>query len=408
MKMSLNYKVKEFLLIFSTLITFSFLTACTQKSVNSTSTLLIHAKYLFDGYKLHSDTSLLISNGKIEKVAPRNEFSSFNSKTIDLGNSTLLPGFIELHAHLTYRKVPQDIVLQHGITTLRDVAGPIHKTYGGNGQLRILTTGPLLTAPNGYPIPSMGRSSSVIEIQSEDHARKIVHQLATQGATIIKVALEPGGEKGAPWSSPQHSHKQHKKQNHHYSSSTHKWPLLSEDIVKAITDEAHKLNIKVTAHIGEKQGAKIALNAQIDEWAHMPCSALPDNLLAQAVKQQVTIIGTLDTLSKCSGISHNTYKLAKLGAKLLYGAEVAHPDIPWGIDAQELMYMQHMAHMTTLEVLQSATSKSGKYLGIPLLGTLKPGAPADIIAINGAIKGNLKALEYPSLVISGGHIIKYK
>lgn len=58
----------------------------------------------------------------------------------------------------------------------------------------------------------------------------------------------------------------------------------------------------------------------------MPCSALPNKLLTQAVKQKVTIISTLDTLSKCSGIQHNTNTLAQLGANLLYGAEIAHPE----------------------------------------------------------------------------------
>jgi len=392
------------------LVIFMGLSACSNQSIKEKpQTLLVHAKYLFDGYKFHKNTSVLIRDSKIEKVAARELFTLSDVSVVDLGDATLLPGFIELHAHINYRKVPEDLVLQHGITTIRDLAGPVHKPYGGNGKLRVLTAGPLLTAPHGYPIPSMGRSNSVIEIQSEQHARETVQQLAQHGAVVIKVALEPGGEIGAPWAAGHHhghGHSQHKVQKQAHAKHKTAWPLLSASIVKAIVDEAHKQELKVTAHIGEERGAEIALTAGIDEWAHMPCSALPNDLLTQAVKQNVTIISTLDTLSKCSGIQHNTKTLAQLNAKLLYGAEIAHPDIPWGIDAQELMYLQQWANLSTVEALQATTSKSGEYLKIPLLGTLTPGAPADIISIKGNLHQGFKALEYPNFVMSGGKIIK--
>jgi imidazolonepropionase-like amidohydrolase len=56
-------------------------------------------------------------------------------------------------------------------------------------------------------------------------------------------------------------------------------------------------------------------------------------------------------------------------------------------------------------VFKSATSGAGKNLGMPLLGTLKQGAPVDIIAVKGNPFERFKLLEYPDLVISGGHII---
>ena len=76
------------------------------------------------------------------------------------------------------------------------------------------------------------------------------------------------------------------------------WPLLSEEIVTAIVDEAHQHDRKVTAHIAETTGAQIAINAGVDEWAHIPCDPIPEPLLKQAVSQNVKIISTIDTLSK--------------------------------------------------------------------------------------------------------------
>jgi len=97
--------------------------------------------------------------------------------------------------------------------------------------------------------------------------------------------------------------------------------------------------------------------------------------------------------------------LAALGVEFLYGAEIAHPDIPWGIDAQELLYFQHLVGMQPLRILNTATAKAGQYLGMPLLGTLLPGAPADVIAVPGDATKKLKLLEYPWLVISGGKVV---
>ena len=137
----------------------------------------------------------------------------------------------------------------------------------------------------------------------------------------------------------------------------------------------------------------------------MPCDVIPESLLKKAVAQNVKIVTTLDTLSRCSGVAHNASNWTTLGGKLLYGAEIVHPDIPWGIDAQELMYMMQMGRMGLIDVLRTATSKAGQQLNISLLGTLQRDAPADIIAVRGDPTHNLKTLEYPDLVISGGKII---
>jgi len=366
-----------------------------------TSPLLLHAARVFDGTSMRTNTSVLISNGKITQIDNRAAFQSTTAKVIDLGDATLLAGFIELHAHLGFRHIPADTVLRHGITTLRDVGGAVHKPYGGDGSLRVLTSGQIITAPKGYPIPNMGADNIAIPVATEAQARQTVRDLINGGAVVIKVALEVGNEVGAPWSEHHHGHSPHTK----HGKPPKEMPLLSETIVKAIVDEAHQQGRKVTAHLAESKGVKIALNTGIDEWAHIPCDAIPESLLKKAIAQHVTIVSTLDTLSKCTGVAHNVHAWTALGGTLLYGAEIAHSDIPWGIDAQELNLMMHLANMSPIEVLQSATSKAGQYLNIPLLGTLQSGAPADLIAVKGDPTQNFKVLEYPDLVISGGKVV---
>ncbi len=66
-----------------------------------------------------------------------------------------------------------------------------------------------------------------------------------------------------------------------------------------------------------------------------------------------------------------------------------------------------MTGMPIDKLLQLPTSKAGEYLGIPLLGTIQNGAPADIIAIKGSVMNrNIKALEYPHFVMSGGVVMR--
>jgi hypothetical protein len=408
-----SWSIKNFIFLsFIALIVFTSAISLAQET--KPKPLLLHAARIFDGDQFKTNASVLITGGSITQIDSRESFRLNDVTIIDLGDATILPGFIELHAHLSYQNVPAATVLKHGITTIRDVGGPVHQPFGGDGGLRILTSGPIITAPNGYPISILGAKNIAIAVSSEDEARKVVRDLINQGSVVIKIALEPGSEKGAPWSAhhDHHGELSDKKHNSHHHPSKHgashpeqTWPLLSENIVKAIVDEAHKNDRRVTAHIAEIKGAQIAIDAGVDEWAHIPCDVIPEHLLKRAMSQKVKIVTTFDTLSKCTGASHNASTWAALGGEFLYGAEIAHPDIPWGIDAQELIYMRQMAGMELIDVLQAATSRAGQHLNIPLLGTLRQGAPADIIAIKGNPADNLKKLEYPDLVISGGKII---
>lgn len=389
--------------------------------------LLVHAARLFDGETFKTDMSVLIENGRIKQVGSPSSFKDGDAVVLDLGDATLLPGIVELHAHLGFQHIPAGVVLEHGITTLRDVGGPVHQPVGGDGSLRVLTSGLILTAPGGYPIPGMGEAGIARPVANEEEARQAVRDMVAGGAAVIKVSLEPGGEHGAPWVGG-HGHKrgqgstrqaahasEHAEPVRHPQMSKHQsftdthvqaaWPLLPEAVVQAIVDEAHRLQRKVTAHVAEEQGVRLALNTGIDEWAHMPCAPIPEPLLKRAVVQQVKIVTTFDTLSKCAGIVHNAHMLAELGADFYYGAEVAHPDIPWGIDAQEMNLMMQWANLNHLDVLKAATSKAGGYLNIPLLGTIQSDAPADLIAVKGDPAHSFKALEYPDLVISGGRIV---
>lgn len=383
---------------------------------------LLVAARLFDGIQLHTDKALLIEGNIVKQVGTQAELAAQCDNVTDLGDATILPGFIESHAHITFQNVDAETVLKHGITTVRDVGGPSLAATGGHGSLRLLSSGPIIQAPNGYPTNLFGGDAShqahdpeastegshapaagahgamtVIgaSVETVEQARETVRHFVEAGAVVIKIALEPGGEHGAPWSSNSHGH----------GGPALPWPMLPLEVVQAIVDEAHDLGVTVTAHVGENEGVTLALDAGVDEWSHVPCAAIDESLLQRAADQGVKVVTTIDTLSNCMGIAANTTSLAAKGVTFIYGSEIGHNDVPWGINAEELHSILHLTGTSPLEIFQSATSKAGETLGIEHLGTLVQNAPADIIAVKGNPFEKFKPLEYPDLVISGGKTV---
>lgn len=371
--------------------------------------LLIKAERLFDGHQLKTAQAVLIVNQTIQAVGDFDQLRPQATRILDLGDATLLPGLIELHSHIVFQQIPVNTVLEHGVTTARDLGGALLPAESGAGKLRLLSAGPILTVADGYPLTVFAahpghhqhyRQQShdadegqiAIAIETVEQARAVVRDLVAHQASVIKVALEPGGEAGAPW-------------NQHGHAGPQQWPMLSAELLQAITDQAHQLGKRVSAHLSENRGVKLALAAGVDEWAHMPCLKIAPSLLQQAAQQGVTIISTLDTLSHCPGIADNTRQLAQLGATILYGAELAHADIPWGFDSHELQLIMHLTGIDPLDALQTATEKAGQYLGLAPLGQLRPQAPADLLAVKGNLLMRLKSLEYPDLVMTGGQLV---
>ncbi len=414
-------------LAFAILVCQGFNSGMATAAPNPKACKLLTADRVFDGFEVQFNKSVLVLADKVVAVGNYAELSSQCARQYNLGDATILPGFIESHAHISFQNVRQEKILEHGITTAQDTGGgPLQPAQGGDGSLRLLTTGPILQAEGGYPLNIFTPDDQVggydkvglaiTPDATENEVRKIVQNLVAGGASAIKIALEVGGEAGAPWMMS------------HGNGDVPEtpWPVLSQEQVEWIVSEAHFLGKKVLAHVGENEGFQIALNAHVDTMAHIPCTAIDGELLHDALHHGMKFITTIDTLASCGQglyenahhIGHIYQELAEHGLEfpLIYGSEIAHDNVPWGINGEEMKLILHLSSGETIDfpdvlnVLRSVTSAAADHLdtGIEGLGTLTPNAPADIIAIKGNALERFKLMEYPDLVMSGGKLLVNK
>jgi hypothetical protein len=337
--------------------------------------LLVTADRIFDGRNMIEDGAVLIDGRRIAAVGKRSELKAEAKRTLELGDATLLPGFIDLHVHQL-----GEGMLIGGVTTVRDLGSPISvlpPPPDRPGRLRLRAAGPIVSVPGGYPTVYWGPGIQ-IDMRGPDDAKRVVGTLATRGAKVIKISLEPG--RGT-------------------------LPMLSLAEVQAIVEEAHERDLLVTAHASNTAAARRALAGGVDELAHMPCDQPAPDLMRELAREQIPIVGTLHVERRfCPLGVMNARTFIEAGGELLYGSDFGNPGIPAAIDIDELRLMIE-AGLSTQEAIMAATSRAGEALGPEPLGRLVEGAPADLLAVKGDPFQDLERFEDILLLVGGGHAV---
>jgi len=339
----------------------------------------VNAARLFDGERmLRGGASVEVRGGRI--VAAGRLRIPRGAKVTRLGDATILPGFIDLHVHQS-----PAVLLREGVTTTRNLGeqlSTLRPPYADAGYPRIVAAGPLITVPGGYP--TRRDPPLAAPVGSAEEAVALVDRLVRSGAAVIKIALETGADASLP--------------------------TLSVPEVQAIVAEAHRLHRIVTAHVLEGPGLAIALAGGVDEVAHMPCTGVTPDQLAQLAARHIPVVGTLHAGglfaslgSGCGDGLANAKRFVADGGELLYGTDT--PAVPAALDLTELGLMQR-AGLTAVQVLQAATSRAGRELGMAPLGTLRAGAPADVWAVRGDPTVALRALGRPLYVMARGRRVR--
>jgi imidazolonepropionase-like amidohydrolase len=405
-------------------------------------TTVLRARRLFDGRGdvLLADAVVVVEGSKIKAVGHGLAIPA-GAKVVDLGDATILPGFIDCHTHLSdesgdsylkdtvdglQRTVAEKAIratafarktLLAGFTTVRDLGGEDFIDVGLRNAIRAGSIeGPrMLVAVHalgargghadagGFPYMLFGKETGIPDgiASGPDAFRDAVRFMVKYGADVIKVHATGG-----------------------VLSLTDEvdTPQVTQAEMDALVDEAHRLRKRAAAHAHGAEGAKTAIRAGIDSIEHG--SFLDDEALKMMKAKGTFLVPTLlagEFVSGRAGVRHYppeiaakakaavearsaTFKNAlKTGVKIAFGTDSAVS--PHGLNAQEFALL--VAHgMSPAAALKTATTSAAELLGLDKkLGALEPGMEADIIAVPGDALADIRATERVSFVMKGGAIV---
>lgn len=352
--------------------------------------LLVLTGRLFDGSGADplAEAVLAIWDGHIIAVgSPADVPIPSGVQPYDLEGSTILPGLINTHVHDAYNGMSLETWAQAGVTTVRDLGVPLNPTrpwyslrteFAGNPRYaRLLVAGPLVTCPDGYPIVSNDFPS--LAVRSSEEAPQAIERLINAGADVIKIALE-----------------------------SQAGPVLSPDIARTIVETAHARGIPVTAHVTQVQDLRRALDAGVDEIAHMVTDYLPPYLIQRMVEEDVSCTPTLAVWKgQQRKIWDNLSRFVEAGGRVALGNDAGYlSGVIVGMPMNEIRAMKR-AGMTPAQILVAGTRNAAIVCRREnLLGTLAPGMVADVLVVQGDPLADIEALTAVRMVIHGGVIIR--
>jgi len=398
--------------------------------------IAVHAGYLLDvkSGKMLADQTLVIEDGKIISSGATGEAKiPTDAVRIELPNATVLPGLVDAHTHLTMEpkfgyerlatSVPREaligaknarLTLQAGFTTagnvgargFTDVALREAINAGDVPGPRLLVSGPPLgitgghcdnnMLPSEYHAVSDGAADGIAEVQHK------VRENIKYGADLIKVCATGGvlslGD------NPQASQ-------------------YTLEEMKAMVADAHRLGRKVAAHAHGAEGIRWAAEAGVDSIEHG--SYIDDAGIAAMKEHGTYLVPTLylgDWMLENAGLTHlpapllakaqevipaarkNIAHAFASGVKVAFGTDAAV--YPHGLNAHEFAVMVKLG-LTPLQAIQAATVNAADLLGWSgKVGSLQPGAWADIIGVDGDPIKDVTTLERVKFVMKGGEVVK--
>jgi imidazolonepropionase-like amidohydrolase len=397
----------------------------------------IKAGHLFDADagKMLTDQIILVKDGMITAVGPSVAIPK-DAKIIDLSTMTVLPGLLDMHTHLVgpandpeplnelrrtaaeeaMRSIPNPkIVLMAGFTTVRDVG-----TYRAlvdvamrdaiaRGDIpgpRMFVAGAYITITGGAGAvtgmaPDIGLPWDLHygEANSPWEVRQRVRMLAGQGVDFIKV-LSTGAVL-----------------THNSNANAREF---TDEELNALVDEAHNFGFRVAAHAHNAAGIKAAVRAGVNSIEH---GSYLDEEGIQLMKQHGTyLVPTLETVDCIDSTAHypadflehsnrlndisiaNFKRAVKEGVKIAFGTDISV--CPFGTNAKVFSYMVKDG-MTPVAALQAATVGAADLLGqTALIGSIKVGKYADIIAVKGDPLKEITVMERVAFVMKSGQVYK--
>jgi imidazolonepropionase-like amidohydrolase len=342
-----------------------------------------------DGAAPIENSAFTVANNRFTQVGRRGQINvPAGAARVDLTGKTVMPAIVDAHTHMPVTRdalvdslqrkayYGAGVVMSLGQDT-GDVAFQVREeTIPGAARLR--------TAGRGITMPEPGRTQAPYWITTEAEGRKAVQEQAARKVDLIKIWVD---------------------------DRDGMYKKLTPALYGAIIDEAHKNNLRVTAHIFTLEDAKGLLRAGIDGFAHgirdrdiddevvalfkaRPNVFVVPNLPDRGVKDDLSWLsdsvpaGDLAKLQAAAtdrpaaqqtfGIqARNLARLAKSGVRIAMGTD------------GNVAYAHHIemadmvaAGMTPAQVIVAATKTAAEILRLPDVGTVEAGKSADFLVLD--------------------------
>jgi imidazolonepropionase-like amidohydrolase len=400
--------------------------------------IAIRAGRIFDARagELRPGQTILIRGDRIAEVGP-NVRVPREARVIDLGAATVLPGMIDVHVHVNpggndgarapgqrayVALASAQTDLLAGFTTIADMdsRGGFNTVDLRDAINRGIVLGPRMQvvgqslnirASNAYDDSDSGRFYSEFtegkNVNSPWLGRAAVREAKLHGVDWVKIYTSQD------FVGPMHLFMP--------DGSLITTPSLTPEEVEAITDEAHRLGLKVACHTYGGEGMRSCLNAGVDAPTHL--LELDDAGVRVLLEKKLPFVCTLDDLiyQEAADLKDSGGKLTRLslaeqafkralaaGVPIVFGSGATSAIIPHGVQANQLKYYVDWG-MTPAQALQStflAAATMLNYHWETQIGSIEAGKFADIIAVGGDPLRDVTEMERVRFVMKGGVVAR--
>lgn len=383
---------------------------------------------------------IIVEDGKIIDIRKEEPLPA-NYKIVDLNNQYIMPGLINLHVHLPSSGKPTKKEVDHaklvklvtsnaitrkialklcetsartqlysGVTTIRTMGGILNIDSVLREKIKkneiigpeILASNMAISVEGGH----MAHSLAYVA-KDEEHAKELVRKIASDNVDVLKLMITGGvldakkiGEPGELKMKP--------------------------EIVHAACAEAHRLGLKVAAHVESPEGVKVALENGVDTIEH---GAKPDEEIIELFKQHkavhVATISPALPFALFDPTVSNASEMAQENGKIVFNGIIEcaikclENDIPVGLGTdtgcpyithydmwREIHYFHRYCHVSPSFALYTATRKNAEIAGIShLCGSIEIGKCADMIVCKDNPLEDLTVLRNLSMIIKNGNVL---
>lgn len=397
-------------------------------------------------------TILIHEDGLIQEIGKTSDLSiPSHYQTIDVAGKYVMPGLINAHVHLfadgkpftlsasegllnfafhhildtrlgrsvLKKRVKKNALtaLHSGVTTMRSVGEFFYTDVQLRDEINtnrfvgpnLLVSGYFLSVTGGHGAPYLALIGD-----SPWEARKNVRLNVKNGVDIIKICVTGGvtdanmvGEAGRL--------------------------QMTEEEVAAICEEAHKIGMRVAAHVESTEGVRIALEGGVDTIEHG--AEMDEEIISlyknnpRALNGYTALIPTMQAAYPAAKLDTSLTKVnetVKENSRLVYDSMLKglrqavehHIKIGVGTDAamsyvthydiwRELDHFMRQTKLNAGQVIERVTKSNAEILGIDhLTGSIDVGKQADLIVMEQNPLNNIKALSDVAMVMVKGNLIQ--